>query len=200
MPSPAAIKFGNGIKRADKLLKLVGDTRLRPQSREDAVDFSHAALAALVAAWDAYLNKLVDDFFVVTSNPLDVNFHSMHSLLKFAAERSLKKFNTPNYENSRNLLIEWTGFDPLSWWVWPAKSMPPHVINQRLNEILKIRHSFAHGFSIPSYGWATSGAGRVEIKVEAVRFTRSLLSHLVAQTDKGMSSFISVNYSISVVW
>jgi hypothetical protein len=200
MPSPAAIRFNGGVKRADKLLMLVGDLRLRPQTRADAVDFSHAALAALVASWDAYLNKLIDDFYAVTANPLDSKYHSMHSLARLGSERALKKFNTPNYENSRNLLIEWTGFDPLPFWVWPARSMSPLVVNQRLNEILKIRHSFAHGFSIPNFSWATSGTGKVEIKVDAVRSTKSLLNHLVSQTDKGISSFINLNYSINVNW
>lgn len=200
MPSPAAVRFGDGLKRADKLIKLVGDLRLRPQTRADSVDFSHAALAALVAAWDAYLNKIVDDFYVATSNPLDTKYHSVHSLAKTASERALKKFNTPNYENSRNLLIEWTGFDPLPWWVWPSKSMTPLLVQQRLNEILKIRHSFAHGFSIPNYAWATSGAGKVELKVDAVRSTRSLLNQLVIQTDKGLSDFLSSDYSVAVGW
>jgi hypothetical protein len=200
MPSNAAIRFRAGVERSEKILDLVGSSRLRPQSRDESVNFSHAALASLVAAWDTYLNTLIDEFYTSILDPTDPKFHSLYTVAKNNADRAKKKFNTPNYENSRNLLIELTGFDPLPVWVWTDKSMTPLLVNERLNEILKVRHSFAHGFSIPPYSWAASRSGRVVLRVDAVRFVRSFFIHLVTETDIGMSRFLAQNYQVHVIW
>ena len=67
-----------------------------------------------VAGWETYIEELVRNFFDVTANPLNPQFYAVHSLAKNAAERSLKQFNTPNADNSRNLLVQYTGYDPIN--------------------------------------------------------------------------------------
>ncbi|NES24107.1 MAG: hypothetical protein F6K41_35655 [Symploca sp. SIO3E6] len=153
MPSPAAVKYGLASKKAQILRQTATDIRLRPVSRNQAQVYYHSALAAFVAAWDAYINDLVRNFFDATSNPLDTKFHAVHTIARGKAEQALNKFNTPNWENTRNLLAECTGYDPIGDWIWRARHMNGVAVRQRLNEILKVRHSFAHGFSIPAYSW-----------------------------------------------
>ncbi|MBR8829500.1 MAG: hypothetical protein DSM107014_16660 [Gomphosphaeria aponina SAG 52.96 = DSM 107014] len=55
MPSPAALNYERTAKKARILGKTATDTRLRPMSREQIQVYYHAALAAFVAAWDAYI-------------------------------------------------------------------------------------------------------------------------------------------------
>jgi hypothetical protein len=42
----------------------------------------HASLAMSVAAWDAYLNAIVLEFFSTVANPIDVPFHSLHTICR----------------------------------------------------------------------------------------------------------------------
>ena len=99
MPSPAAVKYGLASKKAQTLRQTATDIRLRPISRNQAQVYYHSALAAL-AAWDAYINDLVRNFFDVTSNPLDPKFHAVHTIAKRKSEQALDRFNTPNWENT----------------------------------------------------------------------------------------------------
>lgn len=200
MPSPAATKFLQSLGRAEVLRA----TRIPSGSPKEVSSkrqvYYHAALAASVAAWDAYLNQIVLDFYNVTANPLDAAYHSLHASARAVAESALKKFNTPNWENSRNLLVLHTGFDPLPHWVWPAQRMAVAHVQERLNQILKVRHSFAHGFQIPSFSWTQSPKGSVRLAVEGLRFNERLFRHLVRKTDKEMSAFVSKNYGVMTRW
>ena len=91
--------------------------------------------------------------------PLRVDYHAIHEVARMAGERAMERFNTPNWENARNFLIATTGYDPISDWTWPRRGMGVQDVKERLNQILRVRHSFAHGFAIPSYSWTTSKRG-----------------------------------------
>jgi hypothetical protein len=68
MPSPAAIKYFDDIRKAEILRKVANDPRLKPISRvEKQIDY-HASLTASVATWDAYINNIVREFFNVISD------------------------------------------------------------------------------------------------------------------------------------
>jgi hypothetical protein len=123
MASPAATKYREAAERARVLLTTKNDPRLRPMTHAQAQAYLHSSLAASVAAWNAYVYNLVLDFFRETSNPLVVSFSEMHTVAQNSAERSLERFNTPNWENSRNLLLLCTGYDPIAYWIWPAASL-----------------------------------------------------------------------------
>ncbi|MEH2169888.1 MAG: hypothetical protein V7K41_25205 [Nostoc sp.] len=95
-------------------------------------------------------------------------------------ERSLKQFNTPNADNSRNLLFQYTGYDPINDWVWSKRSMNALVTRQMLNDILQVRHSFAHGFPIPAFSWTQTPTGKVRLTAKAIKDVDALLQYLVA--------------------
>jgi hypothetical protein len=173
---------------------------LHPISRSQTQVYYHSALAAFVAAWDAYINELVRNFFTTTANPLDPKFYAVHSIARDTAERALERFNTPNSENTRNLLIQNTGYDPIGDWVWSARSMSGLAVRQRLNDILRVRHSFAHGFAIPAYSWTQTPTGKVRLTAKAIDDVDSFFRHLVAVTDLGMKQHIQTIYGIVVPW
>jgi hypothetical protein len=125
------------------------DSRLKPCKREQLQVYAHAALAALVAGWDAFLNEIVREFYRETAKPADSSFTRMHEVARVQAEIRLDRFNTPNWENGRDLLILATGHDPIADWVLSRRGMGVQQVRERLNEILKVRHSFAHGFATP---------------------------------------------------
>lgn len=200
MPSPAAHVYRRGVQRARTLRDATVDVRLRPMSREDVQTFAHAYLASLVAVWEAYLNELGRNFYQETAHPLRIDYHAMHEVARMASERAMERFNTPNWENARNFLIAATAYDPISDWTWPRRGMGVQDVRERLNQILRVRHSFAHGFAIPSYSWTTSTSGRVRLTVEVLRETEAFFNNLVRRTDSGLQRHIQTTYGRVVAW
>ncbi len=200
MPSPAAHVYRRGVQCARTLRDATVDVRLRPMSREDVQTFAHAYLASLVAVWEAYLNELARNFYQETAHPLRIDYHAMHEVARMASERAMERFNTPNWENARNFLIAATGYDPISDWTWPRRGMGVQDVRERLNQILRVRHSFAHGFAIPSYSWTTSTSGRVRLTVEVLRETEAFFNNLVRRTDSGLQRHIQTTYGRAVAW
>lgn len=195
MPSPAAVNFQNAVTRVLILYNSAGDSRLRPQAQSEREAFCHACLAGQVASWNAYVSNLVEVFFTVTANPLDVKFHAMHSLLKSRSEDAVKRFNTPNAENSRSLLASYTGYDPINDWVWPRSGLGGIQTRDRLNQILQVRHSFAHGYPIPTYAWTQSAQGKVSLTKAAVLESSRFFDNLVRRTDRGMRAHVQAVFA-----
>jgi hypothetical protein len=190
MPSGAALKSATGFARAELLR--VG--RFANDSTPNRQILYHASLALNVAAWDAYLNDIISEFFFLVSNPIQQPFGAMTTLTRQFADRAVKKFNTPNFDNSRELLMSCTGYDPYADWTWPQKSLSVLQVKELLNQILKVRHSFAHGFAMPTFSWTQSNSGKVRLTNASVAHTAALLRHLIVCTDRGLSAHISATY------
>ncbi len=109
-------------------------------------------------------------------------------------------FNTPNFENARNLIIHCTGFDPYNWWSWPTRGLPVIWVTERLGQILKVRHAFAHGFDVPPYPWTQSTTGSVRLTSNAVDDVEALLRNLVRRTDQGMRAHAFGTYGTALNW
>ena len=116
MSSPAALKYVTSANRIQTLRRAATDKRLRPMSHDEIQVYYHAALAAYVAAWNAYISSLVRDFYDVTGDPLNSKYDAIHTLAKDTAENALTRFSTPNWENTRALLERYTGYDPINDW------------------------------------------------------------------------------------
>jgi len=200
MPSPALTKYRTAAERASILLTTGNDRRLRPRTNAQVQVYLHASLAANVAAWDAYVHNLVRDFFLETATPLMPSFHAVHRIAQTAAEIALERFKTPSWDNTRNLLAQYTGYDPIADWVWPAGGMKVAQVNERLDQILKVRHSFAHGFPLPAYPWTQSTSGRIRLTSGGVRNTHAFFGNLVARTDRGMADHITAAYGKRPPW
>lgn len=200
MPSPSAIKYQSAVIKA----RILKDTATHPSLSSINVAqkqvYYHASLSAFVAAWEAYVENLVRDFFQAIADPLNIKFHAIHSIARDTAERELKRFNTPNADNSRNLLTQTSGYDPIGDWVWSARKMNALDTHQRLNEILKVRHSFAHGFSIPAFSWNQTLTGRVRLTAKSIDDVQAFFKFLVITTDSGMKKHIRINYSVTLNW
>lgn len=196
MPSAAAIKYKELTTRASIILK----ADRRKLGKKEVQALYGAAFVAQTAAWNAYVVRLVDCFFQEVANPAAVKFHAMHTLANSIVKSQLERFNTPNAENSRNLILASTGYDPWTDWQWPAHGMNALAVRNRLNEILKVRHSLAHGFSMPAYSWNQAASGEIRLTLYDLEWTRIFLNHLVASTDRGMKLHLNAVYSIVPKW
>jgi len=195
MPSQAAVRFDEAMRRARLLRATALESRLRPLSESSKQLYLHASLAASVAGWEAYVEGLVREFFSITANPLLPEYHAKHSMLEQIATERVKKFNTPNAYNARALLVELTGYDPFNDWTWPRRKMHALATRERLDQILAVRHSFAHGFPVPSHPWTQHPTGKIRLTASAQKDNEAFLFNLVQRTDDGMKLHISTTYS-----
>ena len=200
MSSPAASKYITAAGRLQTLRKAATDKRLRPISQEEIQVYYHASLAAYVATWEAYISNLVRDFYDVIADSSDLRFNAIHTIAQQAAEEALRRFNTPNWENTRDLLVQCTRYDPINDWVWSRRGMNGLQVRERLNQILRVRHSFAHGFGMPAYDWTQSTRGRVRLTSKVIQETEAFFENLVNVTDNGMKGHINQTYGISNIW
>lgn len=196
MPSVAAIKYRALAAHASVILKADRSS----VGRQEVQALYGATFVAQVAAWNAYIVGLVGCFFQEVANPSVADFHAIHTLANAAARVQLERFNTPNAENTRNLMLVTTGYDPWPDWQWPARGMNALAVRLRLNEILKVRHSLAHGYSMPGYQWTQAKSGETRLTVEILAWTRAFFSHLVAATDLGLKAHLGTVYGVIATW
>jgi hypothetical protein len=157
-----------------------------------------------VAAWDVYVKALATEYFNVSANVSDPRFTAIHNLVMQAMTTAKEKLNTPNSENSRNFLTQYTGFDPWPHWInikfGSAIFTSTFLVSARMNEIFKLRHSFAHGFSMPAYSWNQSPAGAAHLTSEIVRSTGRFFLSICKETDAAMGAHIAAQHCIRAPW
>ena len=73
-------------------------------------------------------------------------------------------------------------------------------VRVRLNEILRVRHSFAHGFDIPAYNWTELPSGKVRLTSKAIQEIEAFFKNLVKVTDNGMKTHIESTYGFANIW
>lgn len=200
MPSLAAQQFNRHIAAAEAMLGMLGKSRRQRLDRPAAVALAHAALASAVSAWESYLERVDNEFLLATARPAVQGYAAIHALLRDIAASKTAKFNTPNAENSREMLVLLTGYDPIGDWVWPRARLGAVQTRSRLNEILKVRHSFAHGFPLPAYPWTTTPTGAVSLSARSVRQSASFLRNLVVRTDRGLHRHLRHIHGVRVSW
>lgn len=203
MPSAAKAKFTTILARADLLCQNAARIRKKAESPTKVV-LLHAALANQVAAWDVYVKALSLEYFFATANPADIRFSAMHELLKAQLENELKKFNTPNSDNCRALLLKYAKFDPWPTWLnirFSGGLMSASLlVRNTLDEILKLRHSFAHGFSLPAHSWNMDSSGAATLNCKILGETRKFLTQVCDRTDDGLSRHIAAQHGIAKPW
>ena len=90
MSSPAALKYITATDRIQTLRKAATDKRLRPMSQDEIQVYYHASLAAYVAAWDAYINDLVREFYDVIADSSNSRFNAIYTIAQQAAGKSIR--------------------------------------------------------------------------------------------------------------
>jgi hypothetical protein len=162
--------------------------------------YYHDSLAATVAAWEIYIDGIVREFFSQVSSPGNYGFHALHTIALAEAERRLQRFHTPNWENTRELLVFCIGYDPIHDWTWARQGLGAQQVREFMNEVLRVRHSFAHGYAMPSCSWNRSKSGRLRLTLEGLRRAESLFAHLVRSTDSGVVQLIANSYGLQPTW
>ena len=192
MSSPAASTYTTSVSRIGTLRKTATDRRLRPMSLDEIRIYYHAGLTAYVAAWNAYIKNLVRDFYDVIADPSDPKFRAIYTIARKRAENALARFNTPNAENTRNILVWYTGYDPINTLLWIQRG--------HLDDIVEVRHSFAHGFDIQPNTWTRSLSRSGHLTSKTIQVAEVFFKDLVEVTDSGMKVYIESTYGLEDIW
>ena len=192
MPSPAALKYTVSANRIQTLHRAATDRRLLPMSHDEIQVYYHAALTAHVAAWNAYIKNLVGNFYDVIADPSDLKFSTIYTIARKRTENALTRFNTPTAENTRNILFQYTGYDPINTLLWIQRG--------KLDDIVEVRHSFAHGFDIPSNTWTQSLNRQGRLTNWGIHETKDFFKNLVEVIDQGMKVHIESTYGLTNIW
>lgn len=197
MNSSAARAFALSIRRADSLLAVAREKRQPLQRRRVLLE---AAVAAAVAGWDSYVKNAIRAYQRATFPNVGTGAQALHSLLERMTDEKLGKFNTPNSQNVRVLLISVSNYDPWPDWTYPRKRMNSLQLRDRLDEILKVRHSFAHGHAMPAYSWNTDKNGVARLTAKEVSGAIAVIRAIVIATDMGLERTLCNVHGITLAW
>lgn len=200
MGSAALAEYTSAASGARTLCATATDARLRPLSLQVKQQYLHASLAAHVAAWDNYIKSAIREYYRRTANPLDVRYAVLHNTVQMLSASALRKLNTPNRDNARNAIVECVGYDPLPDWTWKSANLTATDIKDFMDEVFKVRHSFAHGFGLPALDWLAPKSGANRLTVSAVNRVDHLFSHLTLRTDKGLAKYATLAGAPSPIW
>ncbi|NVM76360.1 hypothetical protein FHW83_002155 [Duganella sp. SG902] len=203
MVSPAKVKFDALLQRSEALCKVAGTLKKKVDQTSKSV-LLHAALASQVAAWEVYIKNLAAEYFVAIGKPTDASFSAIHALLQLRMKAAAKKLNTPNSEHCRDFLYTFSGFDP--WPSWAGAKFDKTIFSNslhsrnRLDEIFLVRHSFAHGFTMPAHTWNTNASGAAHLDCKKVSSCAKFFSDLCLRTDSAFATYIAAQHGISKPW
>jgi hypothetical protein len=109
-----------------------------------------ASVAQAVGCWEGYLEAVLREFVSKTrvqahrrAWPLIVQFESL-------VDKMASELNTPSWEKCRDLVLNVTGMDVYPSWIWTGKFSNQTDTKAYFDGILRVRHSFAHGFPVPN--------------------------------------------------
>jgi len=200
MASRSLTSFRQAKGRSERLLAISTDRRLRPINYADAEPSLHAALASTVSAWEAYIEAVTIEAIDVVAAGASAEVLLLTTLIRAEAKRAIEKFNTPNAENCRDLLLKYTGFDSFPHMQSARLSLAAHLARARLNEILQVRHAFAHGYRIPAYAWTTRYGIQNRLTKRAVADAAILIDDFVSVVDLELGRHVKTAFPTRTVW
>jgi hypothetical protein len=142
-------EFRTAMEDPRNLVGIHRDLRQGPGRRTREVALNRAIVMFSVGAWQAYVQDAVTVSYDLLEPPLGQP-QGWYQVLRGLLVRAVEQYNTPNAENTRNLLLH-VGFDPWPVWTWregPIRLSAPEV-RTRLNRWLRVRHTIAHGDDLP---------------------------------------------------
>jgi hypothetical protein len=141
----ARAEFKRAMTDPDNLRASHRALRRGPGRRFREVSINRAIVVLTVAAWQAYVEDLLDEIVeYLRVSPNDPAFPRFRVILA-DCRTAIHRFSTPNAEGTRELLMR-GGFDPWPSWSWGGRwSMQGTQVRERMNQWLQVRHAIAHG-------------------------------------------------------
>ncbi len=152
MDSTALKKFNDALTGGRVLQSFAGNVTSIPNIDQKLVDQTlwKAAVAQAVGCWEGYIEAVLPEF--VSKTRVNANRRAWTLIVQFESlvKKMTEDLNTPAYDKCRELITAITGMDPYPSWIWAPKFANQVDTKSFFKGVMDVRHSFAHGFSVPS--------------------------------------------------
>ncbi|WP_156810505.1 HEPN domain-containing protein [Burkholderia seminalis] len=148
MDSAALTKFRSAVVGARVLASYVGQASAAgPDQHFADQTLMKAAVAQAVGCWEGYIEDVLKEF--VSKVRVQAQRRAWTLVVQFESlvQKLTSELNTPNWEKSRELILNVTGMDPYVSWIWAPRFANQNDTQQFLKGIMDVRHSFAHGYA-----------------------------------------------------
>ena len=217
MPSHASQEFADLIGFVDQLIAIHGRLQAGRGRRHQQDAIHRAGVVMTVAAWESYIEKVLSEAVtsieehagiggpvaVAPAAPVPPWARHAFALRRTEIKNSVKRFNTPNAVNVRDLFGEALEFNPWPHWNWHAqrRQWNQEEMRRRLNYWMDIRHSVAHGFPLPNdIPWLQDPHRRPRLTLDLLKQCKSLFQRLVSQTDVAFAVFLRDHHGVPLPW
>ena len=173
--SNAAITFQKSIKGAEELLERFDEEKLTP-SAHNAEVLKRAGYITAVAAWDTYLKDRMREEISIWLSAMQGS--PIANFVFSQSEEDLRRFNSPNSPNTKQLFKKYFNVDLTQSWVWD--NYDSLQSKQFLNAIISKRGDAAHQAN------KHHGSSNEPHLIKRDEFEKAIrfLKGLVAATDK----------------
>jgi len=135
--------FNESIKDAEELLSHFD--HIRGEKRQTKPDEStevlkRSGLIMAVTAWETYVEDRLRE--IIEGHLAGLQNSVVAKIVKDRLEEDLKRFNTPNADNTKRIFLTYTNNDVTANWVW--NNVMPKEAQQKLNQFIVKRGEAAH--------------------------------------------------------
>jgi len=157
-----------------------------------------AAIASSVGCWEGYVEAVLKEF--VAKTRINAQRKSWALIAQFEAivDKLTSELNTPSWEKVRELLIGITGVDPYTSWVFKPIFSNQQDSKEFFDGILQVRHSFAHGFTIPSNIKGLNVKGKLDMIYVKQAF--DFIEFIACETDKLLERELETKHACFSGW
>ena len=208
--SAALTKFSEQLVLVDQLISIHGKLQTGRGRRHEQDALHRAGVVLTVAAWQAYNEKvLLEALAAIAANLQDPAAAAPSwALQTFNMRRaqlasSVKKFNTPNDVNTRDLYLDSLGFNPWPSWEWPQgrRQWDADEVRRRTNTWVLVRHSIAHGFELPNnVPWLRGENADARLTLGLLKECRAHFVHLTSKIDAAFSDHLVMDHNLPRPW
>lgn len=210
MPSRASATFDTLVASVDQLIEIHGKLQAGRGRRHEQDALHRAGVVMTVAAWQAYVERVLAEALDAIAADLQVPAApapgwAMHAFLMRRAQilTDIKKFNTPNDVNVRDLFRNALDFTPWPAWEWRQgpRQWDASQTRARTNVWVLVRHAVAHGFNLPpDVPWLQDDHGNPRLTLGLLKECRKHFAFLVDKTDRAFSVHLVQQHGLAAPW
>lgn len=194
----------------DQIIEIHGKLQSGRGRRHEQDALHKAGVVMTVAAWQSYIEKVVLEAMDVIgthfddpANPAPAWAKSGYLMRRATILQDIKRFNTPNDVNVRDLFMNAIAFNPWLTWEWRQgrRQWNALEVRNRTNTWVLARHSVAHAFPLPdNVPWLRGANGDPRLTLTLLKECHAHFSYLAARTDASLSQHLAANHAIPAPW
>lgn len=157
-----------------------------------------AAIANSVGCWEGYVEAVLKEFVAKTRINANRRGWALITQFEVMVDKVTSELNTPSWEKVRELLISITGIDPYTSWIFRPTFSNQQDSKEFFDGVMKVRHAFAHGFSVPVDIKALVTKGKIDTSYVTQAF--DFIEFIASETDSLLEHELMTKHSCHTGW